>query len=179
MKQHRIIRFSGLFLLLGVLFGLAACNDWTEMEAVDNNVKKPWEQDPALWAEYTAALRDYKKSEHFIVYARLHNSPEPAASEKDFMRCLPDSLDIVARVDDPEALKRMVVGGVGVSILSALAVEQEVASGTLLAFEMDRSALKRDIYLITLRGRSFTRTEQKFIDFLKSCKRKRKHDITP
>ena len=96
MKQHRIIRFSGLFLLLGVLFGLAACNDWTEMETVDNNVKKPWEQDPALWAEYTAALRDYKKSEHFIVYARLHNSPEPAASEKDFMRCLPDSLDIVA-----------------------------------------------------------------------------------
>ena len=96
MKQHRIIRFSGLFLLLGVLFGLAACNDWTEMEAVDNNVKKPWEQDPALWAEYTAALRDYKKSEHFIVYARLHNSPAPAASEKDFMRCLPDSLDIVA-----------------------------------------------------------------------------------
>ena len=96
MKQHRIIRFSGLFLLLGVLFGLAACNDWTEMEAVDNNVKKPWEQDPALWAEYTAALRDYKKSEHFIIYARLHNSPEPAASEKDFMRCLPDSLDIVA-----------------------------------------------------------------------------------
>ena len=96
MKQHRIIRFSGLFLLLGVLFGLAACNDWTEMEAVDNNVKKPWEQDPALWAEYPAALRDYKKSEHFIVYARLHNSPEPAASEKDFMRCLPDSLDIVA-----------------------------------------------------------------------------------
>ena len=72
-----------------------------------------------------------------------------------------------------------VVGGVGVSILSALAVEQEVASGTLLAFEMDRSALKRDIYLITLRGRSFTRTEQKFIDFLKSCKRKRKHDAAP
>ena len=75
MKQHRIIRFSGLFLLLGVLFGLAACNDWTEMEAVDNNVKKPWEQDPALWAEYTAALRDYKKSEHFIVYAACTTRP--------------------------------------------------------------------------------------------------------
>ena len=65
MKQHRIIRFSGLFLLLGVLFGLASCNDWTEMETVDNNVKKPWEQDPALWAEYTAALRDYKKERAF------------------------------------------------------------------------------------------------------------------
>ena len=93
-------------------------------------------------------------------------------SVQNYLRSLslpPDSLNIVARVDDPEAIKRMVVGGVGISILSALAVEQEVASGTLLAFEMDRSALKRDIYLITLRGQSFSRTEQKFIDFLKSC----------
>ena len=38
------------------------------------------------WAEYTAALRAYKQSEHFIVYARLHNSPEKASSEQDFMR---------------------------------------------------------------------------------------------
>ena len=103
-------------------------------------------------------------------------------SVQNYLRSLslpPDLLNIVARVDDPEAIKRMVVGGVGISILSALAVEQEVSSGTLLAFEMDRSALKRDIYLITLRGQSFSRTEQKFIDFLKSCKRKRKHDTAP
>ena len=103
-------------------------------------------------------------------------------SVQNYLRSLslpPDSLNIVARVDDPEAIKRMVVGGVGISILSALAVEQEVASGTLLAFEMDHSTLKRDIYLITLRGQSFSRTEQKFIDFLKSCKRKRKHDTAP
>ena len=73
----------------------AACNDWTEMETVDSKVEKPWEQDPALWAEYTATLRAYKQSEHFIVYARMHNSPEKATGEQDFMRCLPDSLDIV------------------------------------------------------------------------------------
>lgn len=96
MKQHKSIRLSGLLLLLGVLCGFVACNDWTEMENLDNSVKKPWEQDPALWAEYTAALRAYKQSEHFIVFARLDNAPEVATSEKDFMRCLPDSLDIVA-----------------------------------------------------------------------------------
>ena len=100
-------------------------------------------------------------------------------SVQNYIRSLglsPDSLNVVARVDDPEAIKRMVISGVGISILSTLAVEQEVENGTLLAFEMDHNALKRDIYLITLRGCSFTRTEQKFIDFLKSCKRKRKHD---
>ena len=77
-------------LLLGV-----SCSDWTETEAIENTVYKPWEQDPALWADYTAALRAYKQSEHYLSYARLHNSPAQAASEQDFMRCLPDSLDIV------------------------------------------------------------------------------------
>ena len=87
-----MIRF---FVLCAAVATFAACNDWTEMETVDSKVEKPWEHDPALWAEYTAALRAYKQSEHFIVYARLHNPPEKASSEQDFMRCLPDSLDIV------------------------------------------------------------------------------------
>ena len=78
-------------LLLGV-----SCSDWTETENIESTVLKPWEQDPALWADYTAALRAYKASAHYLSYVRLHNSPSPASSEQDFMRCLPDSLDIVA-----------------------------------------------------------------------------------
>lgn len=93
MKTNKIIFLLTLLLCAA---GLSSCSDWTELEGVDSNVQKPWEQDPTLWAEYTAALRAYKQSEHFIVYARLHNSPEQATSEQDFMRCLPDSLDIVA-----------------------------------------------------------------------------------
>ena len=79
-----------MVLLLG-----ASCSDWTETESIDNTVLKPWEQDPALWADYTAALREYKASAHYLSYVRLYNSPAPASSEQDFMRCLPDSLDIV------------------------------------------------------------------------------------
>ena len=92
MKQTSIYR---LILPVVVLLLGASCSDWTETENIDNTVRKPWEQDPALWADYTAALRSYKASEHYLSYARLHNSPSPAASEQDFMRCLPDSLDIV------------------------------------------------------------------------------------
>ena len=72
MKQNFIFTLLALFSMLS----LVSCSDWTETEALDSTVKKPWEQDPALWAEYTATLRAYKQSEHF-------------------MRCLPDSLDIV------------------------------------------------------------------------------------
>jgi hypothetical protein len=92
MKQTSIYR---LILPVVVLLLGASCSDWTETENIDNTVLKPWKQDPALWADYTAALRSYKASEHYLSYARLHNSPSPAASEQDFMRCLPDSLDIV------------------------------------------------------------------------------------
>ena len=85
-----------------------------------------------------------------------------------------DMLHIVARVDDPEAIKQMVSGGVGVAVLSALAVDQGVKNGTLLTFEMDKSALKRMIYLITLKSQQFSRAEQKFLDFLKSPHRRKR-----
>ena len=73
-----------------------------------------------------------------------------------------------------EAIKQMVSGGVGVAVLSALAVEQEVQNGTLLAFEMDKSALKRTIYLITLKSQQLSRMEQKLVDFLKSPHRRKR-----
>ena len=85
-----------------------------------------------------------------------------------------DMLHVVARVDDPEAIKQMVSGGVGVAVLSALAVEQEVQNDTLLAFEMDKSALKRTIYLITLKSQQLSRMEQKLVDFLKSPHRRKR-----
>ncbi len=92
-ETKRIYRMILPFAAL--LLAAVSCSDWTETEAIENTVYKPWEQDPALWADYTAALRAYKQSEHYLSYARLNNSPAQAASEQDFMRCLPDSLDIV------------------------------------------------------------------------------------
>ena len=96
MKNHIITNLFRCMAVSALALGAAACSDWTETEAVEQQVQRPADQDPAFWAEYTAALREYKQSEHFLTYARLYNSPTPSASEKDYMRCLPDSLDIVS-----------------------------------------------------------------------------------
>lgn len=96
MKQNKIIRFLYLSFFAAACCILPSCSDWTQTEPVDSTIKNPWDQDPVLWAKYTAALREYKQGEHFIAYARLYNSPKVAVSEQDFMRCLPDSLDIVS-----------------------------------------------------------------------------------
>lgn len=78
------------------------------------------------------------------------------------------NLSVVARMDDPEAIKHMVIGGFGVAILSSLSVRQEVAAGTVLSFEMDPKGLTRGIYLATMRNAAFTPAEQELLTFLKT-----------
>ena len=60
MKNFRILSLFAVLLCAG----FSSCSDWTETESVGTTVRQPWEQDPALWEEYTAALRAYKQSEH-------------------------------------------------------------------------------------------------------------------
>lgn len=91
MKQYIII-FAAL---VGVSLCLASCDDWTEKEKVEQKVTPPEQQDPAAWARYVAELREYKKSEHKVAIALFENAPEVAVSERNFLRCLPDSLDAV------------------------------------------------------------------------------------
>ena len=55
---------------------------------------RPDEQDPELWAQYTAALREYKQSEHTLVFASFANG---APVEM----CIRDSLQIVP-IEDPD-----------------------------------------------------------------------------
>lgn len=74
---------------------LVSCEEWTEPRMAGLDPQGPEEQNPALYEEYLAQLRTYKLSEHAIVFAMLENSPEVSTSEKDFMRSLPDSLDMV------------------------------------------------------------------------------------
>ena len=84
-----------------VIFGLTgsilnSCQKWTVVEPVEIDFVHPWERDPQLWDQYKESLRTYKENSHFLFYARFDNAPEKATSERDFMRCLPDSLDFVS-----------------------------------------------------------------------------------
>ena len=81
-----------------------------------------------------------------------------------------ETLHIVARVDDPETIKHMVSQGVGVSVLSALAVAQEVKDGSLLSFEMDRDGLRRQIYLVYRGDMPLRGMEKRLADFLRKKK---------
>lgn len=82
--------------LLLITFTLpVACSDWNEPKPVNLDINSAKDQNSELWARYMQVLRTYKQSKHYIAYARFDNSAENAVNEGNYLRSLPDSLDIV------------------------------------------------------------------------------------
>lgn len=78
------------------------------------------------------------------------------------------SLDLVAQIDNTEAIKSSVSRGIGVSVVSELTVREELESGKLLSFDLDSGGLFRNIYLTWRKDVILTSVEKKFVDHVKS-----------
>ena len=63
------------------------------------------------------------------------------------IRLDPHLIHTIAYVSDPTALQRLVAAGAGVSILSSLAVREQISAGTLLQFELEETPVRRSIYM--------------------------------
>ena len=76
------------------------------------------------------------------------------------------SLDLVAQIDNTEAIKSSVSRGIGVSVVSELTVREELESGKLLSFDLDSGGLFRNIYLCWRKDVMLTGVEKKFVEFV-------------
>lgn len=81
-------------------------------------------------------------------------------------------LNIVAEIGSTESAKRSVMAGLGLSLLSSLAVKDELASGTLKKVEVAGLPISRKFYVITHRLREKSLLCQSFIDLLFAVKDK-------
>lgn len=78
------------------------------------------------------------------------------------------SLNLVAQIDNTEAIKSSVSRGMGVSVVSELTVREELESGKLLSFDLDAGGLFRNIYLCWRKDIVLTSVEKKFVDYVRS-----------
>ena len=76
--------------------------------------------------------------------------------------------NIVARMDNPESIKISVAEGIGVSLISDLAVSAEVKAGKLLAFPFSPQAEERKLYVVWPRDALLTSTELRFVQYVKA-----------
>lgn len=87
---------KGIALALFSMFALSACSDWTETESLGLNQPSISDQNPELYAKYLQNLRDYKNSDHKVVYAWFDNSAKVPASRGQHISDAPDSLDVIS-----------------------------------------------------------------------------------
>lgn len=76
-----------------------------------------------------------------------------------------DRLRISARVNDPEAIKNLVAGGLGISIISERAARNFLREKRLLKFELPGSSNTRDLYIAYRRDRGNKAHIREFVDF--------------
>ncbi|MBQ2895974.1 MAG: LysR family transcriptional regulator [Oscillospiraceae bacterium] len=101
---------------------------------------------------------------------RERNSGTRKESE-DFLllnNIAPEELNIVAEIDNPEAIRSGVSRGLGISIMSVLAAREDIEAGKLLAFELGDKGAYRKIWLTWRRDAVLTPAELKFLDFVRS-----------
>jgi DNA-binding transcriptional LysR family regulator len=81
-------------------------------------------------------------------------------------------LNVVAEMGSTEAVRESIKSGVGISILSACAFEEDTRKGIVRGIPIEGISLLRSFYLITDKQRTQSPLCQAFIEFLKSQKDK-------
>jgi len=62
-----------------------------------------------------------------------------------------------------EAIKRAVMAGIGIAIVSELAIAAELAAGMLIVVPMSDLQIRRPLHLLELRGKSRSRAAAEFL----------------
>ena len=90
--MKNIIRpIIGLFILSSL-----ACVSCTDVESLDITRPTAQEQNPEAYAKYLSNLREYKSTEHKVVYAWFDNSTKTPASPAHHITNIPDSVDVIS-----------------------------------------------------------------------------------
>lgn len=79
----------------------------------------------------------------------------------------PSSLNVVARMNDLESIKKSIVNGLGFSILSARSVVDLQKTKQILLFPLEESAHKRSFYIVYSKNRILKSHVRQFIHYIK------------
>lgn len=105
---------------------------------------------------------------HLPMIAREESSGTQHAADAFLQRSGVREPNIVARMDNPESVKMSVAEGIGVSLISHLAVSAEVRAGKLLAFSFMPPPEERKLYIVWQKDALLSAAELRFVQYVKT-----------
>ena len=79
----------------------------------------------------------------------------------------PSDLNVIARMNDLESIKKSIVNGLGISILSARSAVDLEKTKQILLFPLEESAHKRSFYIVYSKNRILKSHVRQFIHYVK------------
>ncbi len=103
------------------------------------------------------------------VLMREEGSGTKKEVEKQLQKCGIDTgrLRVVASIENTETIKNSVIKGMGISMISKLAVEKEVEEGELLQFDFPGGDSERQLYIVYNKNFQLTHSTQRFLKLIK------------
>lgn len=109
--------------------------------------------------------------ENIILREEGSGTRQEACKQLERAGVKPGSLRVVASIQNQETIKKSVMQGLGVSILSRLATKEEEAAGKLLTFKIPGAREGRELCLVYNKNYPLTRTVQRFIKIVENMRR--------
>jgi DNA-binding transcriptional LysR family regulator len=78
-----------------------------------------------------------------------------------------NELRVAARTNDPETIKNLVAGGLGISLISSKAAENYSRENRVLVFSFPEISARRQFYIAAKKGSVLSETAKDFLRFLK------------
>lgn len=106
--------------------------------------------------------------EPIILREKGSGSQKSADHFLESMNVAQDDLRITARINDQESIKNLVVGGLGVSIISEKAVQNFAQEKRLLIFDLPQYEAQRNLYLLLPKSQGTREVATQFAAFVQS-----------
>lgn len=127
--------FIYLLSLVALSVSFASCSDWTDDESVGFESNKVDETNPALYEKYLENVRNYKNSEHKVVYTWFDNSTKQPVSKAHHISSVPDSVDYIVMLHPNNLLAWE---------LKDIEVVRKKGTKLLISFDFDKTKSEYD-----------------------------------
>ena len=109
---------------------------------------------------------DLMRQEPVILREKANGSKKRVDHYMEQIDLSEDEVNVIARVNDPEAIKNLVASGMGVSIISRRAAGNFLREKRLLAFDLPDDSCKRNLYMVFRADRADDPYIKNFIEFM-------------